>query len=108
VPDWVLARLEELPKLLQESGHRASAYERAILDLVEAGVLQDRVGETFEAVVVEIDEQDERRGDITIQEPAVESRVTAAGPLPLGTDVRVRLTAADVASRSVTFVLDAE
>ena len=108
VPDWVLARLDELPKLLQVSGHRASTYERAILDLVEAGVLQERVGETFGAVVVEIDEQDERRGDITIQEPAVESRVTAQRPLPLGTDVRVRLTAADVATRSVSFVLDAE
>jgi exoribonuclease R len=105
VPGWVLARLGELPKVLQESAHRASTYERAVLDLVEAGVLHDRVGETFDAVVVEVDEKDPHRGDITIQEPAVEGRVTGDRPLPLGTDVQVRLTAADVTSRSTTFEL---
>src|SRR4051794_23271426 len=39
VPDWVLAALPGLPKTLQTSGQRARAYERAVLDLVEAGVL---------------------------------------------------------------------
>jgi exoribonuclease R len=105
VPDWVLARLEELPKVLQESAHRASAYERAVLDLVEAGVLRERVGETFDAVVVDVEEKDPRRGDITIDEPAIEARVSGEQPLPLGTGVRVRLTAADVPSRSVSFEL---
>lgn len=105
VPAWVLDRLPELPRILQESAHRAHQYENAILDLVEAGVLQHRVGESFEAVVVDVDDKDERRGDITIQEPAVEGRVTAEGPLPLGTDVRVELVTADVATRKVEFRL---
>ncbi len=106
VPDWVLARLEELPGVLQSSARRAGAYERAVLDLVEAGVLQDRVGESFDAVVVEVDEKDGRRGDITIQEPAVEAKVVTDALLPLGHEVRVRLRSVDVAARSVSFELD--
>jgi exoribonuclease R len=109
VPGWVHEQLHRLPDVLQDSGRRAHQYEAAILDLVEAGVLKDRVGETFEAVVVDVDERDARRGTVTIQEPAVEGRVVGASALPLGTDVRVRLTTADLATRKVEFTLvDAE
>jgi hypothetical protein len=76
-----------------------------VLDLVEAGILHTRVGETFEGVVTDVDEKDESRGKVTIQEPAVEARVTASGALPLGTEAQVRLSQADVASRSVVFEL---
>ena len=58
VPDWVPAALPELPETLRESAPRANHYENAVLDLVEAGVLADRVGETFDGVVVEVDEKD--------------------------------------------------
>ena len=34
------------------------AYERGVLDLVEAGVLEDRVGEVFAGVVVDVDEKE--------------------------------------------------
>ena len=105
VPGWVLERLHELPDVLQESGRRAHQYESAVVDLVEAGVLQDRVGELFEAVVVDVD-GDGRRGVVTVQDPAVEARVVAPEALPLGTDVRVRLTTADVGSRKVEFTLE--
>jgi len=108
VPAWVLEQLQELPDVLQDSGRRAHQYEAAILDLVEAGVLKDRVGQTFQGVVVDVDEKDAGRGTITIQEPAVEGRVVGAAPLPLGTDVRVRLTTADLATRKVEFTLVAE
>jgi exoribonuclease R len=107
VPGWVHEQLRVLPDVLQDSGRRAHQYEAAILDLVEAGVLKDRVGETFEAVVVDVDEKDARRGTITIQEPAVEGRVTSPTALPLGTDVQVRLTTADLATRKVEFTLSA-
>lgn len=105
VPDWVLAELHELPKTLSESGHRAHQYEKAILDLVEAGELQGRAGETFDGVVVDVDDRDPRRGVLTVQEPAVEATVTAAGDLPLGTDVRARLTVVDLPARKVAFEL---
>ncbi len=105
VPGWVLEQLQRLPDVLQDSGRRAHQYEAAILDLVEAGVLKDRIGETFEGVVVDVDDRDDKRGTVTIQEPAVEGRVVAASALPLGTDVRVRLTTADLSTRKVEFTL---
>ncbi|HEX3932812.1 MAG TPA: RNB domain-containing ribonuclease [Nocardioides sp.] len=106
VPAWVISRLPEIPGVLKDAGRKASQYEAMVLDLVEAGVLHPHVGETFDAVVTEVDDKDQSRGRITIQEPAVEARVTASGPLPLGTDAHVRLTQADVASRSVVFELE--
>ncbi|GAA1166799.1 RNB domain-containing ribonuclease [Nocardioides aquiterrae] len=105
VPDWVRAALPGLPKTLQASASRANTYEGAVLDLVEAGVLRHRVGQEFAGVVVDVDEKDPQRGVVVIQEPAVEARVVSSSPLPLGTDVTVRLTVADVETRKVEFEL---
>ncbi|MEP9382863.1 RNB domain-containing ribonuclease [Nocardioides cheoyonin] len=105
VPDWVRAALHELPDTMRESGRRASAYERAVVDLVEAGILAPRVGEEFAGVIVDLDDKDERRGSVTVQEPAIEAPVSGTEPLPLGSDVRVRLASADIASRKVAFSL---
>jgi exoribonuclease R len=88
---------------MKDAGRRAAQYESMVLSLVEAGVLHPHVGETFDGVVTDVDEKDDRRGKVTIQEPAVEARVTSAHPLPLGTETQVRLTQADVDSRSVVF-----
>jgi hypothetical protein len=66
------------------------------------------VGETFPGVVVQVEEDGEdagRRGDVVIQEPAIEARVTSSSELPLGTDVDVRLVEADVQKRTVRFEL---
>ena len=57
VSDWVLAELEALPTTMRESTRRANAYERAVLDLVEAAVLRDRVGEDFAAMLVDVDDR---------------------------------------------------
>ena len=103
VPAWVLEKLPVLPDELKEGGRKASQYEAMVLDLVEAGILHDRVGETFDGVVVELDEDDDKRGTVIIQEPAIEAHVTSDEPLPLGTELRVRLTQADLASRAVHF-----
>ncbi|HEU5036541.1 MAG TPA: RNB domain-containing ribonuclease [Nocardioides sp.] len=105
VPDWVRSALPGLPKTLQTSATRANTYERAVLDLVEAGVLRQRVGQELAGVVVDVDEKDPQRGVVVIQEPAVEARVVSTAPLPLGTDVTVRLTVADVDTRTVEFEL---
>ncbi len=106
VPDWVHAALPDLPKVMQESSQRANRYERMVLDLVEAGLLQHRVGESFAAVVVEVNEKDPTRGIVTVADPAVEAPVVSASEVPLGTDVRARLTVADVEHRKVEFTLE--
>ncbi len=105
VPQWVLEALPRLPKTMQRSGQRARSYERAILDLVEAGVLASRVGEEFAAVVVSVDPDDPRRGVAMVDEPGIEGPVVSDRDLPVGTDVRVRLTVADVEARRVEFEL---
>ena len=105
VPGWVLAALPGLPKEMQTSGRRASAYERAVVDLVEAGLLAGRVGEELDAVVVSVDDEDQHRGKVMVRALGVEAPVTGVAPLPLGHDVRVRLEEADVARRLVRFVL---
>ncbi|UUZ58618.1 hypothetical protein [Nocardioides sp. B-3] len=106
VPDWVLAKLPDLPDTMRESGRRANQYENAVLNLVEAAVLAPRPGEEFAGVVVEVDEKDDHRGDVTIQDPAIEAFVTGSAPLPVGQDVTVKLTTADVKMRKVEFTLE--
>ena len=106
VPDWVHAALPDLAQTMQESSQRANRYERMVLDLVEAGLLQHRVGESFAAVVVEVNEKDPTRGVVTVADPAVEAPVVSASDIPLGIDVRARLTTADVEHRKVEFTLE--
>jgi VacB/RNase II family 3'-5' exoribonuclease len=105
VPEWVLAALPDLPDTMAGSGRLANQYENAIVDLCEAELLHDRVGERFAAVVVDLDDKDRRRGDITIQDPAVEARVEGTGDLPLGEEVSVELVEADPRARKVAFRL---
>jgi exoribonuclease R len=105
VPAWVLEKLDELPATMQSSGQRASRYESAIVDLVEAEVLRPSVGQTFRGVIVSVDEGDARSGDVVLQRPAVEARVTGTSALPLGAEADVRLVEADPVTRSVRFEL---
>ncbi len=97
--------MPDLPATMRESGRRANAYERGVLDLVEAVVLRDHVGDSFTGVVVEVDEKDPARGQVLIADPAVEARVRAASgsALTLGAETALRLTEADVAQRRVLF-----
>jgi exoribonuclease R len=105
VPDWVLAALHDLPKTMQQSGGRARAYEHAVFDLVEAGLLADRVGETFSGVVISVEEKDPSHGVVMLKDPGVEAPVVGSAKLPLGSDVQVTLASADVATRKVEFRL---
>lgn len=105
VPGWVREKLHELPRTMQDSNRRAGAYQGAVLDLVEAAVLHKHVGSRFQGVVVALDEKDGTKGDVVVQAPAVEARVTSSQPLPLGTDVEVTLVEADLERRTVRFEL---
>ena len=103
VPGWVRESLPGLPAEMARADQAAHRYERAVVDWVEACVLERRVGETFTGSVVEVDPE-HHRGTVVIREPAVEARVLGDG-LPLGHEVQVRLTRADPAAGKVTFEL---
>lgn len=94
VPEWVLAAFEALPREMSEGGHRAAAVERACVDLVEAAVLQDRVGEVFDGCVVDVDERRPTVGTVQLETPAVIGRIDGEGLSP-GERLGVRLTRAD-------------
>ena len=103
VPDWVRAALPELPKTLQGSARRAGAYERAVLDLLEAALLAGRVGEALDAVVTSVREDDPRSGVLLLESVGVEAAVTSERPLPLGEEVRATVESVDLAARKVAF-----
>ncbi len=60
LPGWVLDALPGLPRTMARTGQRASAYERAIVDVVEAALLSGRAGEEFAGVVVDVEDDRER------------------------------------------------
>jgi exoribonuclease R len=94
-PDWVRAWLAGLPDAMAKGDHRARVVERGIVDMVEAVLLQDRVGETFEAIVVD-------DALVQLRDPAVRGRLMGQAPEP-GSEVEVRLDRADPAARAVEF-----
>ncbi|GIH76883.1 RNB domain-containing ribonuclease [Planobispora longispora] len=103
VPEEIQRVMVELPEVMRATGRRASAAARACVDLVEAFVLRERVGQTFDAVVIDVDGE-RPGGQVQIDEPPVVARCDG-GRLPLGDRVRVRLTRADPATREVRFTL---
>jgi exoribonuclease R len=105
VPAWVRERLDDVAGVMQRTGQLAARYEGAVLDLVEAGVLADRVGDRFSGVVVDVHHSDPLRGVVTLSEPAVEARLVGARDLPLGEEVDVVLETADVVGHRVEFRL---
>ncbi|MDP1807753.1 MAG: RNB domain-containing ribonuclease, partial [Acidimicrobiales bacterium] len=98
-PGWARQALPGLPATMAGATRRAQELERAVVDLAEAIVLAPRMGETFDAVVVE---SGEARGVVQLRDPAVRARCQG-GDLPLGEELRVRLVEVDVAARRVVF-----
>lgn len=103
VPGWVQEALAGVPGLMESGDRRAREVERACVDLVEAELLRGRVGEDFEAVVIDIDERRPGTGTVQLRDPAVVARCEGGGQLPLGERIRVRLTTADPVTRTVRF-----
>ncbi|WP_187281142.1 RNB domain-containing ribonuclease [Nonomuraea sp. C10] len=101
VPSDVRRALAELPELMAVSGRRAGAAERACVDLVEAYLLRDLIGQEFTAMVVDVHERG--GGLVQLADPAVIARCD--GDLPLGEHVTVRLIRAEPATREVRFAL---
>ncbi|GAA2788508.1 RNB domain-containing ribonuclease [Kribbella solani] len=104
VPAWVRESMDEIPKMMDEADRRAHAYERAIVSMVEAGLVADQVGAEFDGVITEVDERENGRGVVALTKIAIEGRVTGTA-LPLGRQARVRLVEADIAKRTIAFEL---
>ncbi|MEU7553867.1 RNB domain-containing ribonuclease [Streptomyces sp. NPDC044571] len=103
-PAWAVAGLAPLPQQMAEGVRLANTAERECVDLVEAAVLQGRIGETFDATVIDIKEHEPLVGTVQLEEPAVVGRVeSSSARLPLGDRIRVRLTQADPGRAKVLF-----
>jgi exoribonuclease R len=99
VPDWARAALPDLPHLMAAADQHAHQVDHAVVNLAETVLLQDRVGEVFQGVVVEVEDD---HGEIQLRDPAVRARIDGSD-LPLGEQVSVRLASADVAKRALIF-----
>ncbi|MCX5089901.1 RNB domain-containing ribonuclease [Streptomyces sp. NBC_00365] len=103
-PDWVLTALDTLPKEMAEGSRRASTVERECVDIVEAALLKDRVGDIFDGCVVDVEERQPTVGTVQLESPAVVARLAGGtARLPLGERLRVRLTQADPGVARVQF-----
>ncbi|MCA1782497.1 MAG: RNB domain-containing ribonuclease [Intrasporangiaceae bacterium] len=104
VPQWVTDALPTLPAIMAETDRRANGVDRASADAVEAAVLHDAVGETFEVVVV--DRMSRGKGSelvVQVLEPAVIARADGEGRL--GSHVEAVLTTAEVETSTVRFAV---
>ena len=133
VPQWAREALPRLADVMAETDRVASAVERGVIDLAEAVLLQDRVGEEFDAAVVDVDAppraagpapgeagdhargargsgdgaaavgKSARRSGGTVALAQPPVRARCEGELPLGERVQVRLVLADPGDRKVLF-----
>jgi len=99
VPDDVAEALPLLPEPMDRADSTGSRIERAVLDLAEAVILNCHVGESFDAVVVDDDDDGTR---IQLLDVAVVAKVRANSVSP-GDQLRVKVVAADVEKRTVQF-----
>ncbi len=108
-PQWAVDALAELPGLMGKAKQASSALERATVDLVEALVLENRVGEVFEAHVV--NKRKSRSGKergvashavLQIKEPAVVVSVKD-NDFELAQKIEAKLQSVSVKERELTF-----
>ncbi len=102
VPQWVRDAGPQLRDILRESDARANKVERACVDLAEATVLADRVGDRFDATVLRAREE-KRDAEVLVTDPPVIAR--CSGDPAEGTHTKVTLKAADPIKRRVQFTV---
>lgn len=118
VPQWAREALPSLPAIMATSDQLAAKLERLSLDTVEAALLSNHIGQEFDAVVIAGSKPAKNgsangkngngngngpSGIVQIAEPAVTAR--CPGELESGTQVRVRVLSADIATPEVRLEL---
>ncbi|HEY8302502.1 MAG TPA: RNB domain-containing ribonuclease [Jatrophihabitans sp.] len=99
VPAWVDWALPSLPGTMRAGDQRAHAADRAVVDMTEAWLLHERVGELFDVLVIDADDDG---AAVTLDVPAVRAHCQGAH-LEVGSRIRAELVRADIATRSVLF-----
>ncbi len=101
-PGWALEALGRIAEVMDRTASHASAVDRACVDLVEAAVLQHRVGDELDGVVTTT-----RNDRVVVQlvEPAVIAEASPAAGVAPGDRVRVRVISADTSTRTVCFAI---
>ncbi|MFG2875972.1 ribonuclease catalytic domain-containing protein [Streptomyces sp. NPDC048337] len=96
-PAWVLAALDGLPGTM--AGGKGGTADRESVDIVEAALLRKRVGETFDAAVIDtdVDAPAPASGGLAyLAQPPVMGRITSpSASLALGATVHAKLDRAD-------------
>lgn len=101
VPQWVRDTVPQLPDVMAASGSLSHKADRAVVDMAEAWLLQDRIGQSFEATVIDADD---KAATIVLDEPAVKARCNGNGSRPeIGSRITAKLIEADVNARVVKF-----
>lgn len=95
----LLQRLAAAPEIMKKSERAERGLESRIIDFVEAQLLKDRVGESFEAIVVQ---SGAKSGAVQLKDPAVLGPCEGA-QLPLGEQISVTLIEADPESGKIMF-----
>ena len=103
VPAPITLALARLPKVMARADALGGNIQRAVIDLAEAVVLKDRIGETFAAIVTDIDQRGPR---IQLCGLPVVSRLNDA-EVEAGASIRVRLDEADPETRKIAFSISA-
>src|SRR3569623_1848779 len=99
VPDAVSEAFTRLPQVMAHADQLDGQIGRAVIDLAEAVMLEDSVGQIFQAVVTDVDDRGAR---IQLRDRPVIARVAAQAVGP-GDAIGVRLTAADPVHRTISF-----
>ena len=84
-----------------DAARRERAFERAMVDFAEAMTLESRIGEVFEAIATDVDDD---KITLQIRQPAIVARLHADG-VNMGDEIEVRLVEADPSRRTLVFEL---
>ena len=99
VPPAILDAFVRLPKVMARADALGGNIQRGVVDLAEAIILKDRVGEIFDAVVTDVDQRGPR---IQLVGAPVVSRLKEAN-VAAGDEIKVRLDEADPETRKIAF-----
>ncbi len=99
VPDEVEQAFAKLPKIMASADALGGQIGRSVIDLAEAVMLKDRMGEICAAIVTDVDERGTR---IQLVDLPIVTRIVAHGVTP-GEMLRVQLLSVTLEQRSAEF-----